>query len=100
MVRAIAIATLLSIVSLPAAVQDGRSVLRVKVVVIDSTGTLRQVPRHVLLVSDNPATAAPRRLQTANDGTATVRLPRGNYTVESERPVTIGAKAYEWLQII
>ena len=58
------------------------------------------VPRHALLISDNPATAAPRRIVTALDGTADVRLRPGNYTVESDQPIAFHGKAYQWTQIV
>ena len=35
---------------------------------------------------------------TAADGTATVRLPPGNYTVESDRPVAFLGRGYQWTQ--
>ena len=56
------------------------------------------VPRHVLLVSDNPTSAPPRRVLTALDGTAEVTLRPGNYTVESDQPVAFQGKSYEWAQ--
>ena len=56
--------------------------------------------RHALLISDNPATAPPRRIVTALDGTADVRLRPGNYTVESDQPVAFQGKAYQWTQIV
>ena len=43
---------------------------------------------------------APRRIVTALDGTADVRLRPGNYTVESDRPVAFQGKAYQWTQIV
>jgi hypothetical protein len=58
------------------------------------------VPRHALLISDNPPSAAPRRILTALDGTATVMLRPGNYTVESDQPVRFQGKAYEWRQYV
>ena len=58
------------------------------------------MPRHALLVSDNPASRAPWRVVTARDGTARVTLPPGNYTVESEEPLVFQGKAYEWRQIV
>ena len=76
------------------------SVLHIKVVVVDATRKATPVPRHALLVSDNPSTAPPRRVVTTLDGTADLRLPPGNYTVESERPVTFDGKAYQWTQIV
>lgn len=75
------------------------SVLRIKIVLVDAEGP-RPVPRHLLLISDNPATAAPRAVTTALDGTATVKLRPGSYTVESDRPVTLNGKTYQWTQTL
>ena len=58
------------------------------------------MPRHLLLVSDNPASTVPRRVVTAADGTVTVRLPPGNYTVESDRAVAFQGRAYQWTQTL
>ena len=66
---------------------QAHSVLHIKVVLVDAERKATPVPRHALLVSDNPATAPPRRIVTALDGTADVRLRPGNYTVESDQPV-------------
>ena len=58
------------------------------------------MPRHALLVSDNPASAPPRRIVTALDGTVDVRLRPGNYTVESDQPMVFQGKAYVWTQTV
>ena len=58
------------------------------------------IARHALLISDNPATSTPRRIVTAPDGTADVRLRPGNYTVESDEPVAFNGKGYQWTQTI
>jgi hypothetical protein len=79
---------------------DGRVALQVKIAVPASGREPTPVPRHLLLVSDNPPTAPPRRLMTTGDGTATVRLPPGNYTVESDQPVTFEGKSYQWIQTV
>ena len=76
------------------------SVLRIKVTMVDADQRARPVPRHALLVSDNPSSAAPRRVVTALDGTAEVRLRPGNYTVESDAPLIFQAKAYQWTQTL
>jgi S1-C subfamily serine protease len=76
------------------------SVLHVKVVLTDAGGKATPVPRHVLLVSENPASATPRQIVTSLDGTVDVRLKPGNYTVESDRPVAFQGKAYQWTQIV
>lgn len=91
--------TLLALVPRTSAGQEP-SVLHITVVLIDADGKAVPVPRHALLISDNPATSAPRRVLTNGDGTADVRLRPGNYTVESDVPVAFGGKAYGWTQII
>src|ERR1700704_6396704 len=93
--RAMLFAMLLFVSSSAASGQE-LSVLHIKVVVVDADRKATPVPRHALLVSDNPASAPPRRIVTALDGTADVRLRPGNYTVESDRPVVFHGKAYQW----
>ncbi len=44
--------------------------------------------------------APPRRIVTALDGTANVRLRPGNYTVESDQPVVFQGQAYLWTQMV
>ena len=82
-----------------AALQD-RSVLHIKVVLLDAERTVTPVPKHALLISDNPASAPPRRVVTGLDGTANVRLRPGNYTVESDQPVAFQGRAYQWTQTV
>ena len=79
--------------------QDG-GVLRIRVVLSDAAGAATPIPRVVLLVSDNPATAEPRRVRTSNDGTVELKLRPGSYTVESDQPVAFGGSAYTWTQMI
>jgi S1-C subfamily serine protease len=74
--------------------------LEIKVVLSGADEKPTPVPRHVLLISDNPATAPPRRAITALDGTAEVHLRPGNYTVESDQPVAFQGKSYQWIQMI
>ena len=99
MLRAMLFATL-CFVSSSAAFGQELSVLHIKVVVVDAERKTTPVPRHALLVSDNPASALPRQIVTALDGTADVRLRPGNYTVESDRPVVFHGKAYQWTQMV
>jgi hypothetical protein len=75
------------------------TVLRLKVTVLGADRQPIPVARHALLISDNPATAVPRRVVTSLDGTAEIRLRPGNYTVESERPFVLDGRSYEWIQI-
>jgi S1-C subfamily serine protease len=99
MIRALLAATLLLISSGVVAGQD-RRVLHIKVVVVDAEGKPTPVPRHALLISDNPPSAAPRLITTGLGGTADVRLAPGNYTVESDKPLVFQGKAYQWTQFV
>jgi hypothetical protein len=98
MLRALALAALT--LAIPTASQQAPSVLKIKVVLVDAAGNATPVPRHALLISENPISAAPRRTITALDGTADVRLRPGNYTVESDTPVNFNGKAYHWTQTL
>ena len=99
MARALVLVTLLFVI--PGAMSGQTpSVLHIKIVLPDADGKATPVPRHALLISDNPATSAPRRVVTAQDGTADVRLVPGNYTIESDRPIALRGKAYQWTQIV
>ena len=99
MLRALVLATLVFVTS-SAASGQALSVLHIRIVVVDGEGKATPVPRHALLISDNPATAAPRLIVTGLDGTADVKLRPGNYTVESDRPVAFHGKAYQWRQTV
>ena len=97
MPRGLLVATLL-IASCMAAAAQQVSVLRISAALADAAGTPTPVPRHALLISDEPPSAPPRRILTAIDGTANVRLQPGTYTVESDQPVVFSGKAYQWTQ--
>jgi S1-C subfamily serine protease len=75
-------------------------VLRVRVTLTNAAGATIPIPRHALLISDNPSTTTPRRIVTALDGTAEVRLRPGSYTVESDEPVTLDGKSYQWTKTL
>jgi len=98
MSRALVLSSLLLVVAHTAAQE--LSVLHIKVVLLDADRKAMPVPHHALLISDNPATATPRRVVTGADGTADVRLRPGNYTVESDQPVAFRGKAYQWTQTL
>jgi hypothetical protein len=74
--------------------------LRIIVTVTDAAGNAVPVPRAQLLISDNPSTSEPRRVRTGADGTIEVKVAPGNYTVESDVPVRLGARAYAWTQTL
>jgi hypothetical protein len=89
------------LLTLPCALSaQALSTLQIKVLLADAAGAATPVPRYKLLVSDNPATAPPREVVTGADGTAQVKLPSGNYTVESDRPFVFAGKRYEWAQTL
>jgi S1-C subfamily serine protease len=98
MLRAL-VATLVFVMP-PAASGQALSVLHIKVVLLDNERKSTPVPRHALLVSDNPVSAAPRLIVTRLDGTADVRLRPGSYTVESDSPVAFHGRAYQWTQTV
>lgn len=75
-------------------------VLRVKVSILDADRRAAPVPRHALLISENPTSGAPQRVVTALDGTAELRLRPGNYTVESDEPLILRGKTYQWSQTV
>ena len=96
--RTLILLLLLTILS-PLRAQEVR-VLRITVTVIDAEGRKRPVPRHPLLISDNPASATPRRVVTSLEGTVEVRLRPGNYTIESDEPLVFQERSYEWRETL
>jgi S1-C subfamily serine protease len=93
-------AWLLAAALLPALTAQPPGVLHLKVTIVDADGLARPVPGHALLISENPASAAPQRVVTMLDGTAELRLRPGNYTVESDQPLNFHGKTYEWRQTL
>ena len=73
MFRGLILAALLAIVPGVASGQ-AQSVLHIKVTLADAAQASMPVPRHALLISDNPPTVVPRRVVTGPEGTADVRL--------------------------
>jgi S1-C subfamily serine protease len=76
------------------------SVLHITVSIVDAERRTTPVPRHALLISANPPTAAPRRILTSASGTVSVSLRPGSYTIESDAPVAFEGKSYEWTQMV
>ena len=89
---------LLAVVAVSAQPEQGT--LRVKVTLADAAQAPTPVQRHALLVSDNPASAEPRRILTAADGTVVLTLRPGSYIVESDRPAVFGGRAFQWTQVV
>ena len=99
MFRGLAIAWLWLALPSAAAVQEF-GILRITVALQGTEPAATPIRRHLLLISDNPASAPPRRLFTSQDGTIEVRLSPGNYTVESDQPVAFAGKGYQWTQTV
>jgi S1-C subfamily serine protease len=97
--RALLIATL-GLLSSPATFAQALSTLHISITLPDGTGKITPVPRHALLISEEPPSAPPRRIVTTLAGTADVSLRPGRYAVESDQPVTFEGKTYEWSQRI
>jgi len=97
--RALALATLVAVFS-AAALAQAPGVLRIKVTLTNAAGATVPVPRHALLISDNPSTSSPRRVVTKDDGMAEIRLPPGNFTVESDEPLSFEGRGYQWTQTL
>ena len=91
---------LATVFAFPALLSGQASTLRVTVVLPDEAQQSTPVSRHVLLISDNPATTIPRRVLTGPDGSVSIPLIPGSYTVESDRPAILAGKSYAWTQMI
>jgi S1-C subfamily serine protease len=94
MLHAVVLATIAMALPQAAAAAQTTGSLHIKVALADAEQKPIPIPRHV------PASAPPRRVITALDGTAEVQLRPGNYTVESDQPVAFQGKSYEWMQIL
>jgi len=97
--RPVLSAILALLLPLTASAQEG-GLLKISVVLTDADGNAVPIPRAQLLISDNPATREPRRVRSGADGTLEIRLPAGNYTVESDLPVTLGGRQFSWTQTL
>jgi len=99
MVGTLILAAFLLLIPQPAPAQT-TGILRITVTLANSGQAPVPVADHALLISDNPATAPPRRVVTGADGVVDVRLRPGNYTVESDEPFPFSGKGYEWVQTV
>ena len=72
--------------------------LKITVTVTNADGRALPVPRHALLISDDPVTTSPHRYVTKGDGTAEAFLRPGKYIVESDTPFIFGGKSYQWAE--
>jgi S1-C subfamily serine protease len=90
--------TLALVIALFAAPPPQTVSLKITVTVPGADGGALPVPRHALLISDDPVTASPHRYVTKSDGTAEAFLKPGKYIVESDTPFVFGGKSYQWAQ--
>jgi S1-C subfamily serine protease len=72
--------------------------LKITVSVTAPDGSTQPVPRHTLLISDDPVTTSPHRYATKADGTAEAFLKPGKYIVESDKPFIFAGKSYQWAE--
>src|SRR5687767_13731129 len=78
--------------------QPTKGVKTITITLRAATQAATPVRRHVLLVSEEPPSEAPRAIPTAADGTVVLTLLPGTYIVESDQPVPFGGRAYQWRQ--
>lgn len=98
MARALALIFAVGALGTFAAAAPQTVVLRITLTVTAADGSPRPVPRHALLISDEPVTMAPQRFVTKSDGTVEAHLKPGTYIVESDTPFVFQGKAYEWAE--
>lgn len=94
-IAALALAVLMGGLAPPLSGQASSS-LRLEVTMTGPDGRPAPVARFALQITDNPASAPPRRTVTRADGTVDVRVAPGHYTVESVEPLVMGAARYQW----
>jgi hypothetical protein len=87
----------LALAAIPGEATQASGLLRIRVTVVDAEQRTMPVPRHALLISDEPPSVAPRRVVTTAGGTAEIRLRPGRYTVESDAPSTMQGHVYQWV---
>ncbi len=97
--RVLLVATL-ALLGSPTAFAQTLSTLHISIALSDGAGRVTPVARHALLISDDPPTVATRRVFTTLAGTADVVLRPGRYVVESDQPIALDGRTYEWSQRI
>jgi hypothetical protein len=88
----------LALAAFPNEAAQDSSLLQIRISVVDAAERPVPLARHALLIGEDPPSAAPRRIVTATDGTAEIRLRPGRYTVESEGPTVSQGRGYQWAQ--
>src|SRR5262245_19587390 len=97
--RVLALASLLLALP-PTVAAQAQGVLHIKIVLVGADGKATPVPRHALLVSDEPPTTSPNRIMTSADRTVDVRLRPGTYVIESDQPRPFQGQAYQWTETV
>jgi hypothetical protein len=93
-------ARLIALVATALLTAQDTGLLRIRVAMADASGLVTPLPRLVVLVSDDPPSAEPRRVRTSADGTIELKLTAGRYLVELDEPVSFRGRAYTWTQIV
>ena len=76
---------------------QGPANITLKVTVVDKALNLRPVPKYVLVIKRQGQPGSPvQRVSTSADGTASAALLPGDYTVNSEGPLSFEDKNYSW----
>src|SRR5215470_732246 len=68
---------------------------KVRVILVDKDLNQKPVP-FVVVKFANPAGGAAIEAKTGLDGSATITLPAGHYTVFTPKPAEMGGKRYSW----
>ena len=93
------IGVLCGLATLPAFAQS-TGVLRVTVALPSEDDGPPIGRRHALLISDEPPSRSPWRVVTALDGAGQITLPAGRYIVESDEPLVLRGRTYEWRETV
>ncbi len=86
-----------AILCVSTAYSQSRDNVSLKVAVVDKGLNLKNVPKFVLIVRKaNDPTFVERKVSTSFDGLATISLAPGDYTVVSEKEVTLEDRSFSW----
>jgi S1-C subfamily serine protease len=67
-----------------------------KVTVVDSSLSLKTVPKFVLVITRTDNKLPETRVSTSTDGSVEASLPPGDYVLSSERPLVFEGRSYTW----
>ncbi len=86
-----------AILCVATAYSQSRDNVSLKVAVVDKGLNLKNVPKFVLIVRKaNDSAFVERKVSTSFDGLTTISLAPGDYTVVSEKEVTLEDRSFSW----